>query len=96
MSAEKASTKAKERLEADGFSWEQESASAYKRGKETSSQSSWNLRMTLTAEPGQLVVTRQTDAAAGHLFPNAGAVTRGLLFNNFHQVFKSLEETIGG
>lgn len=98
LSPEDALAKVKSQLESEGFGWEQESATeatAYERGKKTSSKSSWNLRMTLTAEPGHLIVTRQTDGAAGYLFPNAGAVTQRLLFNKFHQVFKRLEQTVG-
>jgi hypothetical protein len=88
---------ARRQLEREGFSWEQRSpgeAVAYERGKATERSTSWNLRIGLRAEPGRLTAERETNAAEGFLFPNAGGVVYGLLLSKFSRVCKRLARAL--
>lgn len=69
-------------------------AVAYERGKTTERSTSWNLRIGLRAEPGQLTAERETNAAEGFLFPNAGGVVYGLLLSKFSRVCKRLAQAL--
>jgi hypothetical protein len=84
-------------MESEGFSWEQRSpggAVAYEQGKKSERSTSWNLRIGLRAEPGQLTAERETNAAEGFLFPNAGGAVYGLLLSKYSRVCKRLARAL--
>ena len=64
------------------------------RGKKTERSTSWNLRIGLRAEPGQLTAERETNAGEGFLFPNAGGIVYGLLLSKFSRVCKRLARAL--